>query len=198
MYLIFTFTRYQCDVVLLSKYKISLYSERQKLCTVLWLRPAYCLYEEWMRETLDLTMADRKTSVIQIKVQPAINNGTYIVPQNFTIPPCDPIFQDYEGTGLFVYKVGPSIRTIDQSHVMGILPGNNYKIRYVLYNDKGAEMACTNWSEPFKTRDMVPSASDLISYLEGRSGGMIVITVLLSIAMFTLLVVLAVAFITKR
>ncbi|XP_075459321.1 uroplakin-2-like [Ascaphus truei] len=108
------------------------------------------------------------------------------------------MFKDHQTIEPFVYQVGPNIDTLNGSRVQGILPGRSYRIRYMLYNAAKIQIAYTNWSEPFQTRDMPQSSREMKSGLQGRSGGMVVITVLLSISMFLLLAGLGVSFSAGR
>ncbi|XP_018081854.1 uroplakin-2-like [Xenopus laevis] len=184
--------------VLLPNYKISLYSDSLRLSTVLWLRPAYCLFEEWQSDAVDLSVAIRKTSSIIVQVQIQGDNSTYIVQGGYVIPQCRPIFNELQATEPFVYQVGPNIELTDGKGVQLVLPNHSYKVRYVLYNAANTQIAFTNWSQPFQTRDIPTAPQDMNARLQGRSGGMVVITVLLSISMFCLLVGLAVVLGVKQ
>ncbi|XP_066453675.1 uroplakin-2-like [Eleutherodactylus coqui] len=181
--------------LLLDEYKISLFSKDRILSTVIWLKPPYCLYEEWMLQALDTSVAPRITSQIEVQVQITDNsNETYVVPHKFQVPQFSSLFGERSPTDLYVFQVGPDISNQNANQVIKILPGTAYTIRFILYNDGNKEIAYTNWSQPFKTRDLPPNPREMKASFEGRSGGMVVITVLLSIAMFLLLVGLAVTF----
>ncbi|XP_075046781.1 uroplakin-2-like [Mixophyes fleayi] len=188
----------QSQPFLLEHYKIELFSENIILSTVIWLLPAYCLYEQWVYQALEQSVAVRKTSLIEIQIKIAGYNETYVVPDKFSIPQCRSVFGEPPLTEDYVYQVGPDIQNLDASQVLKILPGTIYTIRYVLYNAAGSQIAYTNWSKPFKTRDLLLNPRDMSASLQGRSGGMVVITVILSISMFVLLVGLAVIFVTPK
>ncbi|KAE8593840.1 hypothetical protein XENTR_v10019343 [Xenopus tropicalis] len=184
-------TPFNCQPVLLPNYKISLYNNSLRLSTALWLLPAYCLYEEWLFNTVDPSVAVKQKSSILVQVQIPGDNNTYIVPGDYEVPQCRPIFNPLQATEPFVYQVGPNIELANGSSVQTVLPSRSYRIRYVLYNDANTQIAITNWSQPFQTHDIPPAPRDMNLWLQGRSGGMVVITVLLSISMFCLLVGLA-------
>ncbi|KAM8927759.1 uncharacterized protein RCH25_008040 [Pelodytes ibericus] len=198
IYATFTISIFNSVPILLPDYKISLYSENLKLSTLVWLRPAYCLYEEWMVNAVDTSLAARKTSTISVLVQINDDNNTYVVPTIFKIPQCSPFFANPPGPGDYGYAAGPQVQTINDTRVQQILPGHAYRFRFVLKNAANEQMAYSNWSDPFRTLDLPPSPSEMKTTLQGRSGGMVVITVLLSIAMFILLVGLAIIFGTQQ
>ncbi|XP_063292479.1 uroplakin-2-like isoform X1 [Pelobates fuscus] len=187
-----------CVPMLLPNYEVSQYAGGLQLSTMFYLRPAYCLYEEWTNKVVNPSVAVRETSTITVQVQTDGDNSTYALPSGFIVPQCRPLFADLQSTGPDAYSAGPYINTLDKSRVQSILPGHAYKFRFVLLNAAKAEMAYTNWSLPFYTRDLPQSPSDMYVSLTGRSGGMVVITVLLSIAMFILLVGLALVFVTRK
>ncbi|XP_029441198.1 uroplakin-2-like [Rhinatrema bivittatum] len=182
-----------CENVELVDYPVTLYARDSRLSTLLWLRPAYCFYEKWLMDTVDPSQMDRRTAAIEVQVRLAGDNETYKLPQSYQVPPCSPMFQEPAAVLEFAYQMGPSIVSLNDSLVRSVLPGYSYRVRYVLYNRAKAQMAASNWSQSFQTRDMPQSGRDMKPTLEGRSGGMVVITVLLSIAMSLLLLGLGVA-----
>ncbi|XP_072283294.1 uroplakin-2-like [Pyxicephalus adspersus] len=183
--------------VVLKKFQIFLFSEDQILSTVIWLQPPFCLYEEWMMKTIDPSVATRNSSSIQVEVQIKEQNETFVVPEMFSVPQCKTLFGESPPTEAYVFQVGPNLNDQSNTKVTRILPGVVYIVRYVLYNN-ATKLAQTNWSQPFKTRDLLQSPREMLASLQGRSGGMVVITVLLSISMFLLLVGIAVTFATHK
>lgn len=53
-----------------SDYPIALYSGVSCLSTTLRLRPAFCLYEQWLRASVDPSEAPRGSATIEVQVQP--------------------------------------------------------------------------------------------------------------------------------
>ncbi|XP_075183367.1 uncharacterized protein LOC142255805 [Anomaloglossus baeobatrachus] len=181
----------------LDKYEISLFSEDIILSSVIWLMPPYCLYEAWMLRALDVSVAPRSTSLIEVEVQILGNNETFVVPDRFNVPQCKSMFGEPSPLDLYVFQVGPDLSNQNADQVIRVLPGTTYLIRFMLYNSN-KQIAYTNWSQPFMTRDLPPNPREMRFVFEGRSGGMVVITVLLSISMFMLLVSLAVTFTIQK
>ncbi|XP_068098309.1 uncharacterized protein [Hyperolius riggenbachi] len=179
-----------------TKYQIQLLSKDLILSSVIWLQPPGCLYEEWMKATVAHT-ATRQNSSIQVQVQTAAWNTTYAVPNKLKVPQCVSPLGELPPSEYSVLQVGPDLIDLNDTQVRNILPGTAYTIRYVLYENITI-LASTNWSQPFTTRGLVKSPREMYDYLEGRSGGMVVITVLLSISMFMLLVGLAVTFAARQ
>ncbi|XP_073425990.1 uroplakin-2-like isoform X1 [Dendrobates tinctorius] len=187
----------QQTALLLDKFEISLFSEDLILSSVIWLMPPYCLYEAWIHQALDVSVAPRSTSMIEVEVQILGNNETYVVPDKFALPQCISMFGEPSPLDLYVFQVGPDISNQNADQVIRILPGTSYLIRFMLYN-ANKQIAYTNWSQPFMTRDLPPNPREMRFVFEGRSGGMVVITVLLSISMFMLMVGLVVTFATHK
>ncbi|XP_071969467.1 uncharacterized protein [Engystomops pustulosus] len=122
-------TRYvlsQPQALLLDKYQISLFSEDRILSSVIWLTPPYCMYEVWMLQALDKSVAPRSTSLIEVQVQITGNNETYVVPDKFKIPQCRTVFGEPSPTDLYVFQVGPDISNEIGDTVIRILPGITY------------------------------------------------------------------------
>ncbi|CAI9610574.1 unnamed protein product [Staurois parvus] len=115
----------------------------------------------------------------------------------FSIPQCRTVFGEPPPKEPYVFQVGPNLSDKNNTEIIRILPGAAYKVRYILYNN-ATKLAYTQWSQPFKTRDLPQSPREMYVSLQGRSGGMVVITVILSISMFMLLVGLAVTFATHK
>ncbi|XP_056399669.1 uroplakin-2-like [Hyla sarda] len=107
------------------------------------------------------------------------------------------MFGEHPPTELYFFQVGPDLVNQNGNQIIRIMPGTSYLIRFVLFN-ANTQITYTNWSQPFQTRDLPPNPNEISASFEGRSGGMVVITVLLSISMFLLLVGLAVAFGTPK
>ncbi|XP_077312240.1 uroplakin-2-like [Lithobates pipiens] len=150
-----------------------------------------------MMQTIDPSVATRDTSIIQAEVQVPEHNETYIVPNVFNIPQCRTVFGEPPPTETYVFQIGPNLIDGNNTQVIRIMPGIAYKVRYILYNN-ATKLAYTQWSQVFKTRDLPQSPREMYASLQGRSGGMVVITVILSISMFMLLVGLAVTFATHK
>ncbi|KAM3923351.1 LOW QUALITY PROTEIN: Golgi-associated olfactory signaling regulator [Leptodactylus fuscus] len=109
------------------------------------------MYEAWMLQALDTSVAPRSTSLIEVQVQIMGINETYVVPDRFNMPQCRTMFADPSPAEQYVFQVGPDISNLKGDQVIKILPGTTYMIRFVLYNaDK--QYAYTNWSQAFKTR----------------------------------------------
>nr|XP_033816024.1 Golgi-associated olfactory signaling regulator isoform X2 [Geotrypetes seraphini] len=134
-------------------YPISLYSRDSYLSTLLWLRPAYCFYEKWLMDAVDPGQADKSTAAIEVQIKLADDNETYKLPQSYQVPPCSPIFQEPSAVLQFAYQMGPSIMWLNDSLVRSVLPGHSYRVRYVLYNQAKEQVAASNWSQSFQTRD---------------------------------------------
>ncbi|KAE8593842.1 hypothetical protein XENTR_v10019343 [Xenopus tropicalis] len=120
-------TPFNCQPVLLPNYKISLYNNSLRLSTALWLLPAYCLYEEWLFNTVDPSVAVKQKSSILVQVQIPGDNNTYIVPGDYEVPQCRPIFNPLQATEPFVYQVGPNIELANGSSVQTVLPSRSYR-----------------------------------------------------------------------
>nr|XP_020648486.1 uncharacterized protein LOC110078538 isoform X2 [Pogona vitticeps] len=167
---------------------VSLYHEDSRLSTLLWLRPAYCLYEEWTRKAIDPSQATRWTATIEVEVKPAGSNSTYKIGRRFPVPHCSPMMEDpfvlEEG---LAYEMGPTLICFNESCTKAVLPGHGYSVRYVLYNQAQSLLAATNWSQPFQTRDLPLSFRSIDVEFKGASGGLVIIIVLLSITVFVLL-----------
>ncbi|KAG8434144.1 hypothetical protein GDO86_012496 [Hymenochirus boettgeri] len=196
VFCLLTAVQFNCDLVYLPNYTISLYSESLKLSTMLLIRPAYCLYEQWQSKALDLSVADKKTSTIQVQITDG--NNSFVVPQNFEVPQCRLQINEQQASDPVVYEIGPDIKLANVKSTQRIIPNQLYRVRFVLINKANNQIAITNWSEPFETNDLPPRSQDINAWLKGRSGGMVVITVLLSIGMFILLVGLAIVLGVKQ
>ncbi|XP_075773627.1 uncharacterized protein LOC142825598 [Pelodiscus sinensis] len=169
-------------------YPVSLYSEASRLSTILRLRPAYCLYERWRQASVDPSQVPRASATIQVHVQPAGDNATYKVPQGFPVPPCSPLFEEPPSPWVFAYDVGPGLACLNDTCTRDVLPGRSYRVRFALSSLAGSPVAVTNWSRPFETRGLPRSFRTLDPSPGGRSGGMVLITVLLSVSVLLLLV----------
>ncbi|KAK1152075.1 hypothetical protein AOXY_G31660 [Acipenser oxyrinchus oxyrinchus] len=165
--------------------------------TSLWLKPAFCLFEDWLGEAVDKTLANRETAFIQVEVRRDDDNSTYKMPTRFSIPNCDPLISEPQNVEVFAYQLGPDITCINDSCVVQVLPDSKYWVRYALYSEGQELVAATNWSEPLLTKGE-PGDHHSLNKPFGRSGGMVVITVILSVAMCLLLVAMTVALVMAR
>ncbi|KAJ1165639.1 hypothetical protein NDU88_006058 [Pleurodeles waltl] len=88
-------------------------------------------------------------------------------------------------TTVLGYQVG----TEDCDNVQGaycnkaLQPSSSYRVNFFILDENNVIRAYTGWSDPIRTLN-VTDVLDLD--LSGRSGGMVTITVLLSVALFTL------------
>ncbi|XP_069505566.1 uncharacterized protein [Ambystoma mexicanum] len=176
-------------------YNISLYSPQLQMASIIWLAPASCFYEAWLMNTPNPTLANRSTSVIAIEVDPSdANNTLFQAQKRYSVPRCNPLYPEPPDTNNFVYQVGPDLDSLDFASVISVAAGKHYRIRLSLHSGANSIVGVTNWSAPIQTRALPLSARDMGAWLEGRSGGMVVITVILSISMLLLLVGLGFAF----
>ncbi|XP_019406648.1 PREDICTED: uncharacterized protein LOC109320828 [Crocodylus porosus] len=175
-------------------YPIALYSGVSCLSTALRLRPAFCLYEQWLQASVDPSEAPRASATIEVQVQPTGDNATYKVPCKFPVPPCSPLHQEPMAPREFTYNMGPSLECLNDTCSLGVLPGRSYRVRYVLYNHAMAQVAITNWSQPFETRGLPQSFYDIDPSPGEHSGGMVVLTVLLSLSVVLLLTAMGLTF----
>ncbi|XP_039631750.1 uncharacterized protein LOC120543005 isoform X1 [Polypterus senegalus] len=174
-------------------YPISLaYGEMSRFSTTLWLKPAFCFYEQWLGQAVDKTVVNRTTATIQIQVLREGDNTTYKLPVLYPVPKCNPVFIVPLLITDAKYQLGPIINCLNDSCEVQVLPNKKYKVCFMLYNASRTLLASTNWSEPLQTRG-VSQDLDLLQLTVFRSGGMVVITVLLSIAMAILVISLTVA-----
>ncbi|KAJ1131635.1 hypothetical protein NDU88_009970 [Pleurodeles waltl] len=180
-------------------YTVSLYSQNLQMSSLIWLAPAACFYEAWVLQTPDPNLANRSTSSILVQVEPTDSNGTLYRAQNsYEIPRCNPMYAEPPSSSNFVYQVGPYLESLPGDAIISVLAEKSYRIRFCLYSGTGNLVAVSNWSVPIQTRSLAPSVHDMPQFLEGRSGGMVVITVILSISMFLLLVALGFVLATTK
>nr|XP_033816025.1 Golgi-associated olfactory signaling regulator isoform X3 [Geotrypetes seraphini] len=104
-------------------------------------------------DAVDPGQADKSTAAIEVQIKLADDNETYKLPQSYQVPPCSPIFQEPSAVLQFAYQMGPSIMWLNDSLVRSVLPGHSYRVRYVLYNQAKEQVAASNWSQSFQTRD---------------------------------------------
>ncbi|XP_053118506.1 Golgi-associated olfactory signaling regulator isoform X2 [Hemicordylus capensis] len=133
-------------------YPVSLYYEDARLSTLIWLRPAYCLYEMWHREALDPSQASQQTTAIEVEVKPEGVNSTYKIARRFPVPYCGPFMDQPLVTKDFAYEMGPTLACLNDTCTKAVLPGRGFSVRYLLYNQAQTLLAATNWSGPFYTR----------------------------------------------
>ncbi|XP_078507092.1 uncharacterized protein LOC144767549 [Lissotriton helveticus] len=187
----------QPDKALIVDYNVSLYNEKFQMSSLIWLKPPSCFYEAWVLKTTDPSRASRSTSSIVVQVDPTDSNSTlYRVQNKYEIPRCS-MFQEPSSAN-FVYQVGPYLESLAGDAIISVLAETSYRIRFCLYSGTGDLLAESNWSAPIQTRPLAPSVQDMPQFLKGRSGGMVVITVLLSISMCLLLVGLGFALGIKK
>ncbi|KAJ7313926.1 hypothetical protein JRQ81_005738 [Phrynocephalus forsythii] len=108
-------------------FPMSLYHANSRLSTLLWLRPAYCLYEEWSRKALDPSQASQGTATIEVQVKPAGSNSPYKMERRFPVPRCSLVMEDplVPEEGL-AYEIGPILNCLNDSCTKAILPGRGY------------------------------------------------------------------------
>ncbi|XP_067408388.1 uncharacterized protein [Emydura macquarii macquarii] len=174
-------------------YPVRLYSEASRLATVLRLRPPYCFYERWRQDTVDPSQAPRASARIGVHVWPSGDNATYKVPQVYPVPPCSPLFEEPPHPPKFAYDVGPGLACLDDTCTRDLLPGRRYRVRFVLHSRAVPQVAVTNWSRPFETRGLPQSFRTMDPSPGGHSGGMVVVTVLLSLSVLLLLAAMGLA-----
>ncbi|XP_030070857.1 uroplakin-2 [Microcaecilia unicolor] len=76
-------------------------------------------------------------------------------------------------------------------------PASFYRVNFFILDENGSPKAYTDWSNPVQTLN-VTDVSAIQSGLQRRSGGMVVITVLLSVALFILVVCLPITLILEK
>ncbi|XP_078510135.1 uroplakin-2-like isoform X2 [Lissotriton helveticus] len=76
-------------------------------------------------------------------------------------------------------------------------PSSAYRVNFFILDENNATRAYTGWSDPISTLN-VTDVVDLDLGLSGRSGGMVTITVLLAVALFTLVPALIAALVVGR
>uniref|UniRef100_A0ACB8EVM5 Uncharacterized protein n=1 Tax=Sphaerodactylus townsendi TaxID=933632 RepID=A0ACB8EVM5_9SAUR len=168
-------------------YPISLYYRDSRLSTVLWFRPAYCLYELWNSDALDSSQATRQTATIEMEVKLAGDNDVYKSPKRFPIPICSPSVYQSLALGDHACEMGPTLACLNDTCTRAVLPGRNYRIRFLLYNQERTLLAATDWSRNFQTRDLPHDFRTMDVDFGGHSVGLVVLTMLISIAVFLLL-----------
>ncbi|CAM5131230.1 unnamed protein product [Natator depressus] len=179
-------------------FSVRLYSESSRLSTVLRVRPAFCLYERWRQVTVDPSRAPRASATIQVHVQPSGENATYKVPQGFPVPPCSPLFEEPPLPREFAYDVGPGLACLNDTCTRDLLPGRSYRVRFALYGRAVTPVTVTNWSRPLETRGLPRSFRAMEPGPGGHSGGMVVVTVLLSVSVLLLLAAMGLAVVLGR
>uniref|UniRef100_A0A8D0L3B7 Uroplakin 2 n=1 Tax=Sphenodon punctatus TaxID=8508 RepID=A0A8D0L3B7_SPHPU len=114
-----------------------------------------------------------------VAVPPCQFTGANANIRHFTAPPCR--------SRRYVLSVGDSndgftVTRLDAYQVTGLIPGQTYSISYSIPNKDHSVSSSNTITMQTLQRELASSC------LMARSGGMVVITVLLSIAMFLLLV----------
>ncbi|XP_055487558.1 uroplakin-2-like [Leucoraja erinacea] len=90
--------------------------------------------------------------------------------------------------------MGPRMACRNGSCIENVLPGQAFRIRYTLQDVSGNPLIMTQWSDSISTKDEPASYVSIQAWDAGlRSGSMVVITVLLAVAVFTLIVGFAAA-----
>ncbi|XP_069048043.1 uncharacterized protein [Lepisosteus oculatus] len=165
------------------------HGESSRFSSSLWLKPAFCLFEDWLGQAEDKAAADRETAFVQVEVmREGEEDVIYKCSSVYPIPQCDPLFSEPDSVRDAPYRLGPELSCLNDTCGTGVLPGQGYRVRYAVYSE-GDLIVATNWSRPLRTRDK-EQLIEWISLDFAHSGGMVVITVLLSLAMLTLVIVL--------
>ncbi|XP_048473579.1 uncharacterized protein LOC125487171 isoform X2 [Rhincodon typus] len=139
----------------------------------------------WAAQTSSQSTTDRSSLSITVEVLRE-DNGTFVLTRKYSIPPCTPYSPEPTEPA---YRMGPSIACKNGSCIEHVLPGQSFKIRYVLLDSSAKPLVMTPWSDAITTRDDPPTYNSIQVWNVGmRSGAMIVITVLLTVTMFFLLV----------
>ncbi|XP_066564781.1 uncharacterized protein LOC136752943 [Amia ocellicauda] len=188
--------------VLVADRTVSLaFGNSSRFSSALWLKPAHCLFEDWLGSAADKTLANRETAVVRIEVMKA-GDATGMVYQSasvYPIPHCDFLFSEPSTLSDAPYRLGPELRCVsprvNQSCVSQIFPGQAYRVRYAV-SSTDKVIVVTPWSEPLWTRGEVMDNQSL-SLNFSRSGGMIALAVLISLAMVTL-VIMAILTVIKQ
>ncbi|XP_051899266.1 uncharacterized protein LOC127585665 isoform X2 [Pristis pectinata] len=151
-----------CNSQLVVDYSIVPYSgDLSRLATLVWLRPAHCLFETWAAQRSDWMVSPH--SSISIVVDILREEAAY--------------------------QMGPRIVCKNGSCIEEVLPGQAFRIRYILQDMSGKSLIQTRWSDSILTRNDPPSYLSIQVWDAGmRSGNMIVITVLLTTALLILVV----------
>lgn len=58
---------------------------------------------------------------------PPGDNATYKVPGTFPMPPCSPLHQEPMAPQEFAYDMGPSLECLNDTCLLGVLPGHSYR-----------------------------------------------------------------------
>ncbi|XP_053575012.1 uroplakin-3a [Bombina bombina] len=117
-------------------------------------------------------------------------DGPYIV-DSFDIPICPQSLENISSPIYFVFRVGSNVSCVDDPNTAGpcnapLLYDTTYRFKYVVADANRKSLGQTDWSAKIATRKA--KSYDTIDTWPGRrSGGMIVITSILSVLLFFLL-----------
>ncbi|XP_019399842.1 PREDICTED: uroplakin-2-like isoform X1 [Crocodylus porosus] len=102
--------------------------------------------------------------------------------------------ENYKLTTIVGYQVGAEVCENTKGPFCNrvLKPSSFYRVNFFVLDENAVVRAHTGWSDPIQTNN-VTSFSAYDGSFEGRAGGMIVITVLLSVGMFLVVVGLIVA-----
>ncbi|XP_038639830.1 uncharacterized protein LOC119956582 [Scyliorhinus canicula] len=172
---------YSCHSQLLVDYNIVLCNgDLSRLATLVWLQPAHCLFEMWAVRRADQIATPPASASITVEILRG-DNGTFVLTQKYSVPPCTDFSP--EPTEL-AYRMGPSIACKNGSCIEHVLPGQSFRVRYVVLDSSANPLVMTRWSESITTRDDPPSYLSIHVWDAGmRSGNMVVITVLLVVTL---------------
>ncbi|XP_007909012.1 uroplakin-2 [Callorhinchus milii] len=176
-----------CNSQLVVDYDIALFNgEVSRLATLVWLSPAYCLFEKWVEQRGgELTM--RSSASVQVELLRE-DNATFVLPQRYSVPFCNDFSPKPAAVSTpLAYQMGPNVACIDGSCIEHVLPGQRFRVRYIIYSVSEEALVTTKWSAPIATRDDPPSYSSIDADTTPRSGAMVVITTVLVVALFLLL-----------
>ncbi|KAM4038076.1 uroplakin-3a isoform 1-T2 [Anomaloglossus baeobatrachus] len=96
----------------------------------------------------------------------------------------------------YVYRVGSNVNCFNSAYCNGPLANNTaYRFKYAFYDASNALLMESDWSAPITTKQGVAS-TNIDTWPGRRSGGMIVITSILSVLTFFVLAGLVAAIIT--
>ncbi|XP_051899265.1 uncharacterized protein LOC127585665 isoform X1 [Pristis pectinata] len=176
-----------CNSQLVVDYSIVPYSgDLSRLATLVWLRPAHCLFETWAAQRSDWMVSPHSSISIVVDILREVDNGTFALPHKYPVPRCNYFSSESPEAA---YQMGPRIVCKNGSCIEEVLPGQAFRIRYILQDMSGKSLIQTRWSDSILTRNDPPSYLSIQVWDAGmRSGNMIVITVLLTTALLILVV----------
>ncbi|KAM3924840.1 uroplakin-3a [Leptodactylus fuscus] len=162
------------------------------------LQKSYCFYQGPATVVLYVVQDSAPTNITQLNNTFYTTNGGSTAPYvagTFDNLVCgqNPTISDIS---TYVYRVGNNDNCFGSKYCNKPLASNTvYRFMYVFYDASNIAVTQTGWSAPITTKN-AKAASNIDTWPGGRSGGMIVLTSILSVLTFLLLTALVAAMIT--